>query len=255
MLEKVENGTGVINLLTQAKLNGLEAMRARDLYSFLYDGESTHYSRWESNFITKNPLLIENEDYSLFAIDGEYKSKYGMGNKATHDTIVTINTAKQLCLSSQSEKGRQARQELIDYEEKGAMNALPDFSNPAIAARAWAEEYEKRELAEAKVKVLSPKAEYHDKVLSADNSMTISVIAEDLGTTAIRLNKFLSEKGVQYKRGGMWHLYANHKGKGYVDVETYSYNYNGSVKTAHSMRWTEKGRKFIMGLLNEEKKC
>lgn len=251
MLEKVEHGTGVINLLTQAKLNGLEAMRARDLYSFLYDGEKTNYARWEKNFILKNPLLVENEDYESLVIIDELKREYRLPHNVTHDTIVTINTAKQLCLSSQSEKGRQARQELIDYEEKGAMNALPDFSNPAIAARAWAEEYERRELAEAKVKVLSPKAEYHDEVLSADNSMPISVIAEDLGISAMRLNKFLSENGVQYKRSGMWHLYSKYKGKGYVDIDTFSYEYNGAIKTNHSMRWTEKGRKFIMELLNE----
>ncbi|SEH38635.1 hypothetical protein [Magnetospirillum fulvum] len=37
--------------------------------------------------------------------------------------------------------------------------ALPDFSNPAVAARAWAEEYEQRVAAEEQKKLLAVKVE------------------------------------------------------------------------------------------------
>lgn len=42
------------------------------------------------------------------------------------------------------------------------LSLLPDFTNPVVAARAWADEYEKRTIAESKVIELAPKAEYFD---------------------------------------------------------------------------------------------
>ena len=51
-------------------------------------------------------------------------------------------------------------------------SALPDFTNPVVAARAWADEYEGRMLAEAKVSEMSPKAEYFDGLVER-NLLTV----------------------------------------------------------------------------------
>lgn len=48
---------------------------------------------------------------------------------------------------------------------------LPDFTNPIIAARAWADEVEMKINAEQRVKALEPKASYADRVLEHDNQM------------------------------------------------------------------------------------
>jgi anti-repressor protein len=79
---------------------------------------------------------------------------------------------------------------------------LPDFTNPIIAARAWADEVEKKMIAEKKVETLEPKASYADRVLEHDNQMV------DVGQTAkllklpIGRNKFfakLREDGIFFK--------------------------------------------------------
>jgi len=62
---------------------------------------------------------------------------------------------------------------------KGSVS-LPNFNNPAEAARSWADQYEQRELAEVKVKELQPKAESYDRFLDSDKYMTIADVAKTL---------------------------------------------------------------------------
>ena len=73
---------------------------------------------------------------------------------------------------------------------------LPDFTNPVIAARAWADEVEKKQLAESKVKELAPKAEIYDKISDCTNLKTVSEVAKVIGTGEIRLFKFMRENHI-----------------------------------------------------------
>lgn len=78
---------------------------------------------------------------------------------------------------------------------KGSVS-LPNFNNPAEAARAWADQYERRELAEKKVFELEPKAEVFDKISNADNLLSMNSAAKSLGTTRTKLFKLLREKDI-----------------------------------------------------------
>lgn len=55
---------------------------------------------------------------------------------------------------------------------------LPNFNNPAEAARAWADEHEKNELSEQKIKVLAPKADFADRVIYSDHLVDIGQAAK-----------------------------------------------------------------------------
>lgn len=97
--------------------------------------------------------------------------------------------------------------------------------------------------------IVKPKAEYYDDVLTSNSQITINSIAMELGLTAIKLNKILKDKGVQYKQGDKWLLRSNYRGKGYEDTYTHKYfNSRGEQMTKTEMRWTEKGREFIHSL-------
>lgn len=63
----------------------------------------------------------------------------------------------------------------------GQAPALPDFSNPAAAARAWADEYEGKQLALAQVAELAPKAEVYDQLLDATGLKLLDEVAKELG--------------------------------------------------------------------------
>ena len=96
---------------------------------------------------------------------------------------------------------------------------------------------------------LKENAEYTTNVLKSDSLLTVSQIAKDLGMSAIRLNKLLESLDIQYKKGGKWYIKAKYQDKGYAQYDTILISDN---KTVHNLKWTEKGKKFIVEILDKE---
>lgn len=106
-----------------------------------------------------------------------------------------------------------------------------------------------QKLVELKTAELKPKADYYDKVLTADNCRSITEIAKDYGLSGRKLNQILNDKGVQYKTpSGQWVLYSKYDGHGYVKTQS-KILYDGEVK--YYTKWTAKGQKFIDDLLKK----
>lgn len=77
--------------------------------------------------------------------------------------------------------------------------ALPDFTNPAESARAWALQYEEREKAQAALALAAPKVQFFDKVVERSTLMTATQVGQKLGMSAVALNKHLDELDVYSK--------------------------------------------------------
>ena len=97
---------------------------------------------------------------------------------------------------------------------------------------------------------MKPKVEYCDRVLAAKNCLTTTVIAKDLGMSAVTLNRVLHARGVQFKRGDTWVLYAELQNHGLTDIRTTTYG-NNNEYTQESMVWTQLGRAFIIKVVVE----
>lgn len=105
---------------------------------------------------------------------------------------------------------------------------------------------------EQQVVLLSPKAEYTDKVLLSEASFTTTDIADELGMTAIKLNRLLVYKGIQRKVNSRYVLYAKYQGKGYATTRTHPHTgSDGIIRTTHLLVWTERGRVLIHNAINE----
>ena len=76
---------------------------AKKLYDFL-ELAPTQYARWCKDNILENPLVDENVDYKGIRLNVE------LGGQATTDYLLTIEFAKELCMSCRSKKGRLARE-------------------------------------------------------------------------------------------------------------------------------------------------
>lgn len=93
---------------------------------------------------------------------------------------------------------------------------------------------------------MTPKVDYVDHILSSNDCMTVTQIAQDYGMSAVRFNGVLRTAGIQRKVGEQWILYADYQGKGYVRTKTTEYTKsNGSVGTKPLTVWTQKGRMFL----------
>lgn len=93
-----------------------------------------------------------------------------------------------------------------------------------------------------------PVVDYAENVLTSNETLNTTQIAQDYGMSAVKFNKVLHELGIQYKSNKQWILYADYKDKGYVESETITLE-NGKVVTRS--KWTHKGRKFLYEILKE----
>lgn len=80
--------------------------------------------------------------------------------------------------------------------EQRIADALPDFTNPAAAARAWAEQFEAREVLESKVAADAPKVAFAEAVRAIDGTCHIGKIAKALGFGQNRFFKRLRADGI-----------------------------------------------------------
>lgn len=137
------------------------------------------------------------------------------------------------------------------------------LANPDFAIQVFQElkaEREKRSLLETTVKVqeqqiaeLKPKASYYDIVLNCKDLVSTSVIAKDFGKSAVWLNGYLHDKGVQYKQGKIWLLYQKYAEQGYTGTKTCPLTgADGLIHTKVHTCWTQKGRLFIYDLLKSD---
>ena len=129
---------------------------------------------------------------------------------------------------------------------KGDINALAQASTNMMA-------FSNRHIAELQttIEVNMDKVNHYDQVLSLPDLINISVIAKDLGMSGLKLNNILKDLKVIYKQGKTYMPYAKYQylvTDGYCDYYNF-YNKEKDVST-NTLKWTEKGREFIVNLLN-----
>jgi len=151
--------------------------------------------------------------------------------------------------------------ELEAQVAKPVVPALPDFSNPAEAARAWASQFEGRTLAlevlkvkEAKITEDAPKVEFYDDVAVAEGSHTVKQIADMLKTGRNELYRFLRRHKVLIEHGKDHNLpYQVQKTAGRFTVleEPYKHPHTGKITLGTRTMVTGKGLIFIRELIEE----
>lgn len=108
--------------------------------------------------------------------------------------------------------------------------------------------FKDQQLAEAE-----PKVQYCDIVLNCKDVVPITYIAKDYGKSAMWLNQFLKDKGIQYKSGDIWLLYKKYAELGLTKSKTTTFeDKNGNKHTKMHTYWTQKGRLFIYDLLKQD---
>lgn len=182
------------------------------------------------------------------------------GGRPAVNHQLTIDMAKQLCMIQRTEIGRKFRQYFIQVEEawnspEAVMARALQFANQQLALL----KHQNMELTDTiavqnqQILEMKPKASYYDVVLNCKDLISTSAIAKDYGKSAIWMNRYLHEKGVQFKQGDIWLLYQRYAQKGYTSTKTHSYpGKNGETHTKVHTYWTQKGRLFIYELMKSD---
>lgn len=180
----------------------------------------------------ERPMYLLDRDFTTFLIMGftgskadEFKMKYIEAFNKMEETIKNSLVPDERTLSVMA-----------------VMNAADDISR--VVALKNFEDCVKKPLL-ATIEEQKPKCEYHDTVLNKPDLITTTVIAKDLGLkSAQKLNDILHHNGIIYKRNDTWCPYAEYEWliqERYCDFQSYDKEH-----AAQSLKWTEKGRKWIV---------
>ena len=152
------------------------------------------------------------------------------------------------------------RWEELEQKARAQMLMLPDFTDPAEAAIAWAKQYNERKVLALENKRLEDEnivlalenqelkhdKNYLDLIMRSKALLTISQIAQDYGMSGKAMNKKLAEMGIQYSINGQWILYARYKDCGYVSSRSIDITRaDGRPDVVLHTEWTQAGRKFL----------
>ena len=237
------NGQAVTNSVKVAEKFGKEHKHVLESIRKLMTAENSAVLQMfeESTYINEQnktqPMYLMNRDgFTLLAMGFT-------GTKAMEFKIDYINAFNKM-----------------ESKIKKSLITLPDFTDPAEAAMAWAKEYkekkvlaiENKKLEEENIQLAAENQElkhdknYLDLIMRSKALLTISQIAQDYGMSGKALNKKLADMGIQYSINGQWILYAKYKDCGYVSSRSIDITRaDGRPDVVLHTEWTQAGRKFL----------
>ena len=224
-------------------------VNGRDLHDALQ--VKTAYKDWFPRMCEYG--FFEGTDFCSFLSESS-------GGRPAVNHQLTIDMAKQLCMIQRTDIGRKFRQYFIQVEDawnspEAVMARALQFANQQLALL----KHQNMELTDTiavqnqQILEMKPKVSYYDVVLNCKDLISTSAIAKDYGKSAIWMNRYLHEKGVQFKQGDIWLLYQKYAQKGYTSTKTHSYpGTDGETHTKVHTYWTQKGRLFIYELMKSD---
>lgn len=84
------------------------------------------------------------------------------------------------------------RWEELEIQVRKSEIIMPNFSNPAEAARAWADQYEQRLKLEAKAREDAPKVEFFESVAESKDAVEMKAVSSTLNYVAVGRNKLFA---------------------------------------------------------------
>lgn len=222
----------------------------------------------------ENPLFlakdvaewIDNSNVTMMlkSVDEEEVTKQSLGGQQGICNFLTEDGLYEVLMQSRKPIAKAFKKEVKKILKEirqtgGYIHTEPDDDDDTVIAKALIMAQRKIELRNKQIKEQqkiieeqAPKVEYFNKVLDSSKLITITEIANDLGISARELNKFLETEGIQNKQYKQWKISQEFLWlieENYADYEIYSRNFG---KKNQQLKWTEKGRNFIVDLVGSK---
>lgn len=163
-----------------------KAVSARDLYNFLEINRD--FSTWITGRIDQFDFS-HGEDFIADTIP----QNGGKGGRPLVEYFITIDMAKELAMVERNEQGKKVRKYFIDCE-KQLHDQPPQFNIPQTLPEALRLA---ADLAD-QLAIAAPKVAVYELLADRKGDVSTTIIAKELGTTAIKLNRFLRDSGVKW---------------------------------------------------------
>ena len=191
-----------------------------------------------NDFVARCADELDGEHYETFVVDNPNGTQ-------TNYIKLTVDQCKLVAMRESKAVRRAVLSRLNEMESKSVAPAIPDFSNPAVAARAWAEQYEANQaLAIERDHAIATKAEIGSR-REATAMNTASVAVRKANSLERQLDK--AKDYCTVKRMSMIHhgqhfdwrsLKAASAEMELPPIDVFDQNY-GTVKAYHVDVWAE----------------
>lgn len=137
----------------------------------------------------------------------------GVYNLAKRDSLIVV---AQLC----PELTANIIDRWQELEASMKVAALPDFTDPVAAARAWADAKEAEKIALDQLELAKPAVEFVDRYVLAESAKGIREVAKVLGIKQNTFVQMLLDNKVLYRQSGQLLPFAKWQDKDYFTVKT-----------------------------------
>lgn len=120
-----------------------------------------------------------------------YTSCFHLNKELSITLVAGYNTSMRLAIVR--------RWQELEAKQKQNVLMLPNFTDPAEAAMAWALQYKEKQIALQQLEVAKPKAEFVDKYVERGSLKILTDVAKELGVSGKTLGKWLREEGWAWK--------------------------------------------------------
>lgn len=181
-------------ILTQPSSTDQVTMSSLEIVDFINEyrakNESNPVQLRHDSFMAKAPKVLGENQSPKFI--GDYKDAKGRTYPCYYFP------KREACLMAMSysyELQAQIFDRMTAMEEalKKPAITLPDFTDPAEAAIAWANQYKATQAAQEQLELAAPKVQYFDRVADTKNLLNATQVGQKFGMSAIVLNKTLEK--------------------------------------------------------------
>ena len=228
--------------------NDRQLVSARDLHKGL--NIKARFSLWvKQNFKS----FEEGQDFTSVFVNTEVENNGGFQERKLQDYLITIDMAKELCMMSKTEKGKEVRKYFIQVEKN--WNS-PDM----IMQRALSISKQRIEALQNENAAMKPKALFADSVATSKSTVLVGELAKiirgngvDIG--AIRLFRWMREKGYLINRKGSdWNMPTQKAmNLGLFKIKETTINHsNGTTSISKTPKVTGKGQQYFVNKFLKE---
>lgn len=228
--------------------NNRQLVSARDLYQGL-EVKRRFSAWWEQN----SKGFEKDTDYEGVLVSTPYNKLHPDKLQTIQDYLLTIDMAKELCMMSKTEKGKEVRKYFIQVEKN--WNS-PDM----IMQRALSISKQRIEALQNENAAMKPKALFADSVATSKSTVLVGELAKiirgnGVDTGATRLFRWMREKGYLINRKGSdWNMPTQKAmNLGLFKIKETTINHsNGTTSISKTPKVTGKGQQYFVNKFLKE---
>lgn len=168
-----------MNILTQNNQQSMTSQQIAELVSSRHDVVRKSIERLVTRGVIQLPPVTEVKLNQSLSPNSKTVVYVFSGEQGKRDSYVVVAQLSPEFTGALVDRWQELENQVS--ASSPVTPALPNFTNPADAAIAWAAEYKAKELAQAQVSELQPKAEALDKISHSQGSLGVREAAKALG--------------------------------------------------------------------------